>query len=191
MGDEPDGTPGFAQQAMDAVTSGRVKIHPERYAKSYLDWLGEKRDWCISRQLWWGHRIPIWYCATLHRGRPRTRPSAAAPTSPGDEAESGGWLDLRRDRPGRRRARPGHDAGPGPRRPRHLVQLGPLAALDPGLARADARAGEVLPDERPLHGPRHHHRSRRRKAPPTSSPFRIPSSSCARTCGRSASSSSC
>ena len=68
MGDLADGAtladgkkaPGLAQAAMDAVTDGRVKITPERYAKSYLDWLGQKRDWCISRQLWWGHRIPVW-----------------------------------------------------------------------------------------------------------------------------------
>ena len=57
--------PGLAQMAMDAVTSGRVKIIPERYAKSYLDWLGEKRDWPVSRQLWWGHRIPVWHKRVL------------------------------------------------------------------------------------------------------------------------------
>ena len=52
----------LSQSAMDAVIDGRVKIHPDRYAKGYLDWLGEKRDWPIGRQLWWGHQIPIWYC---------------------------------------------------------------------------------------------------------------------------------
>ncbi len=50
----------LAQTAMDAVSDGRVRIIPERYAKSYLDWLGEKRDWPISRQLWWGHQLPVW-----------------------------------------------------------------------------------------------------------------------------------
>ncbi|HTQ38616.1 MAG TPA: valine--tRNA ligase [Pirellulales bacterium] len=50
----------LAQWVMGVVTDGKIKITPPRYAKSYLDWLGEKRDWCISRSLWWGHRVPVW-----------------------------------------------------------------------------------------------------------------------------------
>jgi len=50
----------LAQTAMDVVEKGQIQILPERYTKSYLDWLGEKRDWPVSRQLWWGHQIPVW-----------------------------------------------------------------------------------------------------------------------------------
>jgi len=44
------------------VEEGRIRITPENYRKIYLDWMGNIHDWCISRQLWWGHRIPVWYC---------------------------------------------------------------------------------------------------------------------------------
>lgn len=50
----------LAQSAIDAVTGGKIKIYPERYTQGYVDWLSEKRDWPVGRQLWWGHQIPIW-----------------------------------------------------------------------------------------------------------------------------------
>ncbi|MGH2748713.1 MAG: valine--tRNA ligase [Actinomycetota bacterium] len=52
----------LARPAIAAVREGRVRFEPERFAKQYTDWLESIRDWCISRQLWWGHRIPVWYC---------------------------------------------------------------------------------------------------------------------------------
>ena len=53
----------IAGKAYRAVTEGDIRIVPERFTRVYLNWLENIRDWCISRQLWWGHRIPVWYCA--------------------------------------------------------------------------------------------------------------------------------
>lgn len=52
----------LAKPAMDVVNDGRVKFVPERFSKTYLRWMENVHDWCISRQLWWGHRIPAYYC---------------------------------------------------------------------------------------------------------------------------------
>ena len=51
----------LAKPAIDAVKDGRVRIHPERWTRVYLDWMENIRPWCVSRQLWWGHRLPVWY----------------------------------------------------------------------------------------------------------------------------------
>lgn len=66
---------GLAQPAIDAVKNGVTRIVPERFEKIYFSWLENIRDWCISRQLWWGHRIPAYYCLecgqmTVSRGMP-------------------------------------------------------------------------------------------------------------------------
>ncbi|MDR2429133.1 MAG: valine--tRNA ligase [Candidatus Margulisbacteria bacterium] len=54
--------PKLAAPAVEAVRSGQIKFYPERWSKVYFDWMENIREWCISRQIWWGHRIPVWYC---------------------------------------------------------------------------------------------------------------------------------
>ena len=53
----------LAKAAIEVVKDGRIKFVPERFTKTYMNWMENVHDWCISRQLWWGHRIPAWYCA--------------------------------------------------------------------------------------------------------------------------------
>jgi valyl-tRNA synthetase len=52
----------LAKPAIEAVKKGKIKFHPKRWTKVYLNWMENIQDWCISRQIWWGHRIPLWYC---------------------------------------------------------------------------------------------------------------------------------
>jgi valyl-tRNA synthetase len=66
----------LAKPAIDAVEEGRVRFTPARFARVYLDWLRNVRPWCISRQIWWGHRIPVWYCPDGHVTVAGTEPGA-------------------------------------------------------------------------------------------------------------------
>jgi valyl-tRNA synthetase len=73
----------LAEPAMQAALSGQIKFIPERFTKIYLGWLENIRDWCVSRQLWWGHRIPVWYCqdcqeVIVTRTEPQTCPKCAS-----------------------------------------------------------------------------------------------------------------
>ena len=68
----------LAKAALEAVRDGRIKIVPERFEKVYFNWLENIKDWCISRQLWWGHRIPVWYCPDGHMTTGREDPTQCA-----------------------------------------------------------------------------------------------------------------
>jgi valyl-tRNA synthetase len=56
----------LATPAKRVVESGTISFEPEMWTKTYLHWMNNIDDWCISRQLWWGHRIPVWYCKTCN-----------------------------------------------------------------------------------------------------------------------------
>ena len=70
----------LAEPAIKAVKTGKLRFHPEHWTKTYLYWLENVRDWCISRQLWWGHRIPVWYCDRCGEVIVESRPLATVPS---------------------------------------------------------------------------------------------------------------
>lgn len=57
----------LAELGLDSLTSGKIKFHPDSWKKTYYHWLENIQDWCISRQLWWGHQIPMWECSDCHQ----------------------------------------------------------------------------------------------------------------------------
>ena len=121
----------LAEPAVDAVREGQVKFVPERFDKIYYNWMENIKDWCISRQLWWGHRIPAWYCA-----------------------DCGEVIVSRKDPTVCPKCGSAHLSGRG--HAGHLVLLGPLALFDPGLARPDPGSQVFLPHQHPGHRLRHH-----------------------------------
>jgi len=62
----------LAKPAITAVKKGKIKFHPQRWAKVYLNWMENIQDWCISRQIWWGHRMPVYYCKNCQAKNPKT-----------------------------------------------------------------------------------------------------------------------
>jgi valyl-tRNA synthetase len=84
----------LAAPAVAAVKNGDVKFNPERWSKVYLDWMENIRDWCISRQIWWGHRIPVWYCANKHAVAAVDDPSACPECRSTDLKQDNDVLDT-------------------------------------------------------------------------------------------------
>jgi valyl-tRNA synthetase len=87
----------LAEPALAAVREGRLRFVPDRWTKVYLDWMENIRDWCISRQIWWGHRIPVFYCdgcgkEWASKGRPATCPSCGGGRVRQDEDVLDTWF---------------------------------------------------------------------------------------------------
>ena len=109
-----DGSPSLAERAIQVAEDGRIRFIPENYKQVYLNWMTNIHDWCISRQLWWGHRIPAWHCARVPRNH-------------GGARSSGKVLPVRQ-----------RAAGAGCGCAGHLVLLRTAADVGHGLARQNA-----------------------------------------------------
>jgi valyl-tRNA synthetase len=84
----------LAEPAIEAVESGRVRFAPDSWTKTYFSWMRDIHDWCISRQLWWGHRIPAWTCENGHVTVSDEDPSACAECASGKLTQDPDVLDT-------------------------------------------------------------------------------------------------
>ncbi len=85
----------LADKAIAAVKDGHIRFTPEMYEKTYFEWMGNIHDWCISRQLWWGHRIPAWYCDKCgEMVVARTEPEACGSCGSGELRQETDVLDT-------------------------------------------------------------------------------------------------
>ena len=115
----------LAERALASTREGRTRILPDRFEKTWEHWMTTIRDWNVSRQLWWGHRIPAWYCPDGH-------------VTVSAEPDGPRACEVVRPAGVRAAAGPGHL--------RYVVQLGALAVLDARLAGRHGRPGALLPD---------------------------------------------
>jgi valyl-tRNA synthetase len=86
----------LAEPALQAVSSGTIRFYPDRWVKVYEHWMTNIRDWCISRQLWWGHRIPVWYCENAQGQVKRCAEPIVSRTTP-ERCPHCGGSSLRQD----------------------------------------------------------------------------------------------
>ena len=84
----------LAEEAINKVKTGEISFIPERFTKVYLNWMENIRDWCISRQIWWGHRIPAWYCSCGETIVARKTPSACPACGGGTLKQDSDVLDT-------------------------------------------------------------------------------------------------
>jgi valyl-tRNA synthetase len=84
----------LAEPAIKAVRTGKIRIIPRQWTKTYYQWMENIRDWCISRQLWWGHRLPVWYCDACGKAHVSRVDLTECPTCPGPIRQDADVLDT-------------------------------------------------------------------------------------------------